>query len=116
MKSVEAMRRGGPDINIWGSARLAFYIITADSDWVQARSQVPASSTLQLTTSQWPLLKSAHSFPQGNHGMETLVESCLNIQVVEVAGGLEPQNLGLLCLPSPIMHTRYMLHPKILIS
>lgn len=31
---------------------------------MQARSQVPASSTLQLITLQWLLLKSAHSFPQ----------------------------------------------------
>lgn len=44
--------------------------------------------------------------------METLVESGLNIKVVEVAGRLEPQNLGLLCLPSPMTHTRSVLHQK----
>lgn len=44
--------------------------------------------------------------------METLVESCLNIKVVEVAGRLEPQNLGLLCLPPPLMHTRSVLQQK----
>lgn len=44
--------------------------------------------------------------------METLVESCLNIKVVEVAGRLEPQNLGLLSLPPPLMHTRSVSQQK----